>query len=164
MNTRFCPSCGSPNPLFARFCEACGSRQPDASGVTCINCGRPALPGDRFCDECGVALPPTALLMVDESGWRVPIPDRAENVFGREDPFSGSRPDIDLSAHGAEMHGVSRNHARLSKDESGYWLEDLGSVNLTYVNDQRLEPRQPVRLRDGDRIVAGSLRLIFRQV
>jgi pSer/pThr/pTyr-binding forkhead associated (FHA) protein len=53
---------------------------------------------------------------------------------------------------------------RLARSGSGYLLEDLGSVNLTYVNDQRLEPNRSIPLRDGDHILMGSLRLIFRQV
>jgi len=34
------------------------------------------------------------------------------------------------------------------------WLEDLGSTNGTWVNDERLD--NPVRLRRGDRVKVGS--------
>jgi len=164
VNGQFCSTCGTLNVPFARFCDACGSRLPDASGVGCSSCGRPALPGDRFCDECGAALPTTALLILEDSGWRLAIPDRAEVVIGREDLLSGFKPDIDVGPHSAEPFGISRSHARLIRTEDGYRVEDLGSVNLTYLNDQRLEPGRSVRLNDGDRIVIGNLRAIFRQV
>ncbi len=167
MNVPFCPKCGAQNLPAARFCEACGSRLPAAgraTGSACPNCGTLALAGDRFCDECGAALPPSALFILEDSGWRVPLPERAESIVGREDPLSGFRPDVDLSPLQAEAYGVSRRHARLARSEEGYRLEDLGSVNLTYVNDQRLEPSRAMALKDGDRIQMGSLRLTFRQV
>ena len=167
MNVPFCPRCGAQNPPAARFCEACGSRLPSAgraTGLACANCGTLALAGDRFCDECGAALPASALFILEGSGWRVPLPDRAESIVGREDPLSGFRPDVDLSPYQAEAYGVSRRHARLARGEEGYRLEDLGSVNLTYLNDQRLEPGHTVELKDGDRIVIGRLGLFFREV
>ena len=164
MSNRFCSTCGLPNLPFARFCQACGSRLPGASGVACSRCGRPALPGDRFCDECGAALAAQTVLILDDTGWRIPIPDRPEVVIGREDPFSGAQPDIDLGPHGAESKGVSRSHARLLHVGDVCRLEDLGSINFTYVNDQRLELGRPVHLKDGDRLSIGNLRIIFRQV
>jgi serine phosphatase RsbU (regulator of sigma subunit) len=45
---------------------------------------------------------------------------------------------------------ISRRHARVGKDKEGYYVEDLGSVNGTYVNGQRLEGR--ARLTHDDRI------------
>lgn len=161
---QYCSTCGALNAPFARFCDMCGARLPGTRGVTCARCGQPALPGDRFCDECGTALAPTALLILDDSGWRVTIPDGSEAVIGREDPYSGARPDIDLGPHGAESYGISRRHARLVREAGRYRLEDLGSVNLTYVNDQRLEPGHAVALKDGDHILLGRLRVIFRQI
>ena len=32
----------------------------------------------------------------------------------------------------------------------GWYVRDLGSVNGTYLNDRRIEPRVPQRLYDGD--------------
>jgi pSer/pThr/pTyr-binding forkhead associated (FHA) protein len=126
-----------------------------------------ALPGDRFCDECGAPIPSAAVLIVEESGWRVALPstvEQAEIVVGREDALSGAVPDVDLGPYGADAYGVSRRHIRLVRDKTGYRVEDLGSVNLTYVNDQRLEPGRSVELQDGDRIVIGKLGLFFRMV
>lgn len=163
-NGYYCSVCGALNLSCARFCEACGSRLPDAAGLPCPTCGAAALPGDRFCDECGAALPAPALLIVEDSGWRLAIPDRAEVIIGREDLLSGAKPDVDVGPHGGEAHGVSRRHARILRKPEADWLEDLGSVNLTYCNDQRLAPGQSVALKDGDRIVIGRLGLILRKV
>ena len=46
---------------------------------------------------------------------------------------------------------VSRHHARIERDDSGYLLRDLGSKNRTYLNGQELSDR-PYRLKDGDEI------------
>ncbi len=170
MNDRFCSTCGTLNPPAARFCQACGSRLLQAAGRACPNCGELALPGDRFCDECGTALPASALFILADTGWRVALASLADqsaseaSIVGREDPLSGAKPDVDLAPYDADAYGVSRRHARLGRAGSGYTLEDLGSVNLTYVNDQRLEPGRSIALKDGDHIVMGNLRLIFRQL
>lgn len=163
MTGHFCSACGTLNPPAARFCKACGARLPHASGNACSTCGTPALPGNRYCDACGSRLPACALFVVEDTGWRVMLPDRPDSVVGREDPLSGTQPDVDLAPHNAEASGVSRRHARLIRSHNATLIEDLGSVNLTYVNDQRLEPGRPVALKDGDRIALGNLRLIFRQ-
>ncbi len=58
---------------------------------------------------------------------------------------------------------VSRRHARLFQSEDGYWIEDLGSSNKTYLNGQPLT--SPQRLHSGDAIQLGSaIRLSFVQL
>ena len=53
---------------------------------------------------------------------------------------------------------VSRQHAQLRKDETGYILLDLGSSNGTYVNAEKIREK---RLATGDRILLGRSLLIF---
>ncbi len=55
---------------------------------------------------------------------------------------------------------VSREHARLRRDGRNVVLEDLGSANGTFLNDERV--LTPVPLRDGDRIGLGDVVLLFR--
>ena len=64
---------------------------------------------------------------------------------------------------GCEIHidnlGVSRNHARLMREDDGYRVEDLGSSNGTYVNGQQVQ-RQA--LADGDVITLGKFEVIYQ--
>lgn len=53
---------------------------------------------------------------------------------------------------------VSGNHARITFEADGCWLEDLGSTNGTYVNGQ---PVTRQMILDNDEIVIGKIRLVF---
>jgi pSer/pThr/pTyr-binding forkhead associated (FHA) protein len=90
------------------------------------------------------------------------LPAKDEILLGREDPVSGIFPDIDLTPHGGEEGGVSRRHARIVLEGGTFYIVDLNSTNLTYVNRQRLAPdtRQP--LKDGDDIRCGRVSLVFK--
>jgi pSer/pThr/pTyr-binding forkhead associated (FHA) protein len=53
---------------------------------------------------------------------------------------------------------VSRHHARVIRDGLGFLLEDLNSLNGTYVNRRRIERH---RLADGDELQIGKFKLAF---
>jgi pSer/pThr/pTyr-binding forkhead associated (FHA) protein len=53
---------------------------------------------------------------------------------------------------------VSRHHARVIRDANGYLVEDLNSLNGTYVNRKRIERD---RLSDGDELQIGKFKLAF---
>ena len=59
-----------------------------------------------------------------------------------------------------DFTGVSRHHATVRIADGTATLEDAGSKNGTWKNDERV--REPVELRDGDRIRLGALVLTFR--
>lgn len=80
-----------------------------------------------------------------------------ETYFGRYDPSAANNVDLDLTPYGALEKGVSRMHSALRRAEDTLTLVDLGSVNGTYLNGQRLLPNQPRVIRDGDEIRFGKL-------
>ena len=54
---------------------------------------------------------------------------------------------------------VSRYHAKLNCEGDTYYIEDLGSINGTFVNGERIEER--VRLAEGDTILIHPCRFTF---
>jgi pSer/pThr/pTyr-binding forkhead associated (FHA) protein len=55
---------------------------------------------------------------------------------------------------------VSRHHARIVIEPEAYVIEDLNSLNGTYVNRKRIEHHQ---LFDGDELQIGKFKLDFLQ-
>ena len=69
----------------------------------------------------------------------------------------GRRPD---SAVFLDDITVSRRHVEISaSDGGGYSVRDVGSLNGTYVNRQRIDSQ---RLADGDELQIGKYKLTFR--
>jgi hypothetical protein len=158
-----CGVCDTLAAAGARFCIHCGHPFPNPIGLPCPACRSLNLLGEAFCEACGAPLPVTPYLVITETGLRLPVfSGEPTVVVGRADALSGVHPEVDLNPFGAEAAGVSRRHARLTARDDAYWLEDLNSVNLTYLNDQRLTPDRPVRLKDGDLIRLGRLLVTFR--
>jgi murein DD-endopeptidase MepM/ murein hydrolase activator NlpD len=52
---------------------------------------------------------------------------------------------------------ISRQHARLQLKEDQVWIEDLGSSNGTYFNEQRLPKNQPAQLTAGINLRFGQV-------
>ncbi|NPA06164.1 MAG: FHA domain-containing protein, partial [Chloroflexi bacterium] len=78
-------------------------------------------------------------------GQRFSIPPEAKVVV------LGRGPEADIRLPVAT---VSARHARLVHRDDGWWLEDLGSTNGTFLNDQPV--RRSMRLKPGDRIRLGQ--------
>ena len=60
-----------------------------------------------------------------------------------------------------EVTEVSRQHARIRASASGYWIEDVGSRNGTFVNGTQIEG-EGQQLRDQDRIELGGCEVLHR--
>ncbi len=101
-------------------------------------------------------------LVVQDTSATLPFPPgKTEIIVGREDPVSGVFPEIDLTDHGGDEGGVSRQHARIFTQGNQVSIEDLNSTNYTYVNQQKLTPERPHQLNDGDEIRLGRVKLDF---
>lgn len=83
-------------------------------------------------------------------------------TIGRSDPQRGVYPDVDLGPHGAQHRGVSRQHAVIIARENRIAVKDLGSVNGTRLNGRVMTPDQEYRLRHGDELEVGELKLQVR--
>ena len=80
-----------------------------------------------------------------------------ETTIGRADPVTGILPDIDLTPVD-NNRSVSRRHAKVIRANSEYHvLEEVGTVNGTYVNEQRIPTGVPVTLHNGDLLKIGLI-------
>jgi pSer/pThr/pTyr-binding forkhead associated (FHA) protein len=106
---------------------------------------------------------PHATLVIERgrsAGKRFPLTED-ESQIGRWDADGGIFPEIDLDADDPEAK-VSRRHARITRRENEYSVEDLGSTNGTFINrGRRLLPGDRHPLRDGDEIIVGKTFLRF---
>ena len=82
-----------------------------------------------------------------------------ETLIGRADPVTGILPDIDLSSVDTNR-SVSRRHAKIIRSSGTFSvLEEVGTVNGTFVNDQRIPTGVPVALTNGDRLKIGLIQM-----
>ncbi len=104
---------------------------------------------------------PRLVLIESNRTLLLPEPDPTGDglIIGRT--HHNKTVDIDLGPYGAIKGGVSRRHARLFKKEEVWFVDDLHSLNKTYLNDEKLVAAKPLRLKHGDVIRCGLLAFTF---
>jgi hypothetical protein len=160
---KVCPSCKYSNREGVLFCDDCGDPLVNvpSPATTKLNAEKleavspviqPVVFGTaRFARDAKV------MLRIRDSEDQVELSKSEETTVGRADPVTGNTPGLDLTPFGAQEKGVSRTHAIIKRGDETLTLTDLGSVNGTHLNGQRLVPNQPRVLRDGDEIRLGKL-------
>jgi len=119
----------------------------------------PAPPTERFMD---FELPTRGIVLINLNNGQ-PITMQAKRTFilGRvSTEVKTHEPLIDLTELDALELGVSRVHAMIRRTKDGYQIIDLESSNGTWLENQRLIPRQPYPLDSGDRIRLGRLNML----
>ena len=148
----YCQECGFQNPESANFCARCGVRLiPQDEGETTMTFTpeEAGEHGDDALEELGLEGP---ALVVRSGGGR-----QGEHFVPRGDRTTiGRSPDCDVFLDDVT---VSRRHAVLAEQDRTFTIEDLGSLNGTFLNRRRIEGGAP--LEDGDEIQIGKYRLIF---
>ncbi len=157
-----CPHCEHENLEGTLFCQKCGKSLFLNQGSTSVSTHRLKQPSD----DIGVKATwgtarfdrhATIVMHIQDTATPIAIQPTDEAILGRADSASGTNPHVDLSPYGALDKGVSRLHAAIRRGDDTLTLIDLGSVNGTHLNNQRLIPNQPRVLRDGDEIRLGDL-------
>ncbi len=160
----FCTSCGKQNPDDARFCSQCGTPQVSQAeqesaveSTATISFGAPT---NSETDERD--LNPADSAAVDA------LPDGHALLVVQRGPSAGSRFLLDTDMVTAGRHPeseiflddvtVSRRHAEFRRTDLTYSVSDVGSLNGTYVNRDRIDE---VILADGDEVQIGKYRLVF---
>lgn len=88
-----------------------------------------------------------------------------ETMIGRADPVTGILPDVDLTAIDTSR-SVSRRHAKIVRRGHAHSIiEEVGTVNGTYVNDQKIPTGSLVPLNNGDRLKIGLIqfKVVFEE-
>lgn len=158
---KICPYCAHNNMEGIFFCEECGqalygsnvasTSTRQLQGGTGELIGRNSWGTARFNRQAKV------IVHIRDAVEPVVLTPQDEMILGRADPTSQNAPSLDLTPFGAQEKGVSRVHAAIRRGEDTLTLVDLGSVNGTHLNGQRLNPNQPRVLHDGDEIRLGKL-------
>jgi hypothetical protein len=162
-----CPVCKSSNELEAVVCWNCSAALED-----------PFMdPGHRTktTDSLDHAIESAVDWSIDEAtvphsgiavyvvGMPNPayIDSKGEFALGRrvEKTAELSETLFDLAPLGGYGLGVSRRHAVIKRAEHGYEVLDLGSVNGTWLNGERIAPHRLYPLPSGSHLRLGSMRL-----
>ena len=152
MSHVYCPECGFQNLESANYCSRCGvllvtESEADDSTMT-FSAEEIEEDGGVGLEELGVEGP---TLVVRSGGGRAgeqfPL-ERTQTTIGRT-------PDCDIFLDDVT---VSRRHAIVAKGARTFTLEDLGSLNGTFLNRHRIEQAE---LENGDEVQIGKYRLIF---
>jgi hypothetical protein len=162
MPSVYCARCGQASPEGARFCSHCGAplvragaERPGESTSTISLGGTDLADGDyeepQAESAATEALPAgTALLLVKRgpnAGSRFLLDSELTTV--------GRHPGSDIFLDDVT---VSRRHAEFYRHGAGFVVRDVGSLNGTYVNRERIEETS---LNDGDEVQVGKFRLTF---
>ena len=156
-----CPTCQTEHPNNTIFCEECGTYLPERGQkeTDILVVSDVAWPEREETSEAGesVTSPLGLRLTILDSGRDVEVPLTKEVNIGRLDPASASFPDVDLTSDGGLGKGISRRHAKITRRGNEVFIEDLGSINGTFLNRERLKPYLPQTLRSGDELQLGKL-------
>jgi pSer/pThr/pTyr-binding forkhead associated (FHA) protein len=157
-----CPTCQTRHPNNTIFCEECGTYLPESDQKETdilVVTGEtwPEREETSGASGEGVTSPLGLKLTILDSGRDVEVPLTKEVNIGRLDPASASFPDIDLTSDGGLGKGISRRHAKITRRGSEVFIEDLGSINGTFLNRERLKPYLSQALKSGDELQLGKL-------
>jgi parallel beta-helix repeat protein len=143
--------------------------------MICLQCGAELPQGAKFCGHCGAPVlaqaPPTPSPEAAGGEWNVFGSSLSGRLIVQSGMEEGREFDLSDLVHIGRTEDneivlddpeVSRRHASISRRQADYILEDLGSSNGTFLNEQQIA--EPSILRDGDRVRVGSTTFIFHGV
>ena len=150
-----CPFCNSTYPENTLFCDECGSYLAPGDGQATDPLSSQG--GAESAQSKPISGSVKSLMLAMDDGGTVELPLSKEVILGRLDPGRAIFPDVDLTSQDGMDKGVSRRHARITLREGQVFVEDLNSLNGTFLNATRLVPDLPYPLKDGDQIQLGKL-------
>jgi hypothetical protein len=148
----YCPECGFQNLESAHYCSRCGALlvTEGESDETTQTFSPEEVHDERadLLEELGIEGP---ALVIRSGGGRTGEAftlDRSQTTIGRS-------PECDIFLDDVT---VSRRHAVVSHENEVFSIEDLGSLNGTFLNRSRIDRDT---LENGDEVQIGKYRLVF---
>ncbi len=154
---RHCPECGFNNSDGANYCQRCGAVIGQAEAPPAAESST----ATYRIDETGELVPMDIEDVVAQGGGAALVVRAGGGRVGESFPLDhdrmtiGRRPDSDVFLDDVT---VSRDHALIVRRGDEFHLDDLGSLNGTYVNRRRIESHH---LADGDELQVGKYKLTF---
>jgi FHA domain/zinc-ribbon domain len=150
----FCNNCGHRNPSDSNFCSSCGAVLSSGGAETTVTLHPVDSQGEVGEEEFSVTLPDRA------KGSGILVVERGPNsgarfVLDRDVTKVGRHPESDIFLDDIT---VSRRHAEFQKSDAGDEVRDVGSLNGTYVNRERIEQSL---LKSGDVVQIGKFKLVY---
>jgi len=162
----FCTRCGQQNPDDARYCARCGAQlarpgdpvPPERPAETTSTISLTALDADHVDDEpdsvdqaAVEGLPPDSALLVVKRG-----PNAGSRfLLDKDVTTAGRHPESDIFLDDVT---VSRRHAEFLRTDGAFTVRDVGSLNGTYLNRERIDA---AALSGSDEVQVGKFRLVF---
>ena len=138
-----------------RRAVADGDRSGESTATITINAADKAETSDRQLNPVDAAavdaLPPGTPCSSSSAG---PAPG-SRFLLDQDVVSAGRHPDSEIFLDDVT---VSRRHAEFHREGDAFTVSDVGSLNGTYVNRDRIDR---VRLTDGDEVQIGKFRLVF---
>jgi len=164
MASVFCTQCGQQNPEDARFCARCGAPLTvpgeSAGGGGAEQTTTLSMQGLETTEEhpageeaeVGVeSLPAGTALLVVKRG-----PNAGSRFLLDKDlTTAGRHPESDIFLDDVT---VSRRHAEFNRSGESFIVRDVGSLNGTYLNRERIDSSS---LSNGDEVQIGKFRLVY---
>ena len=157
-----CAFCGVEQVPNTLFCSECGMylQEDNPRGTDPLGTSQIGWVGEEVSDEqqpIEQAGPLKIRFKVLDNGREIEAILTKSILIGRIDSSSDIFPEVDLTEDNGLEKGVSRRHARIRSQEGTVVIEDLGSINGTFINGRPMAPYLPEILHDGDQLQVGHL-------
>ena len=164
MATVFCTQCGQQNPDDSKFCARCGAP------LTIPGTGSGAVGAEQTStiSMAGLEAAEEAERELHTEVGTDALPRGTGLLVVKRGPNAGSRflLDKDLTTAGRHPESdiflddvtVSRRHAEFARAGDTFSVRDVGSLNGTYLNRERIDDAP---LANGDEVQIGKFRLVY---
>jgi len=163
---KICENCGFELEEDSTYCENCGKLIDKGilSTQMMLSSELVATGSEYLGKKIFEKNPVSPRLCIEKGGTdgrEFPLTKDICNI-GRWDPILKSHPEVDLSDEDINSK-VSRIHARIIKKDEGFYLEDMGSKNGTFLNrEYKLVDKNMYKIKNNDEIIIGNIFFRFK--